>query len=475
MYHAAKYWPLSDICMDRNSTILVHSCKPLYRLAVEAVTKSYANNPRCPKHRTAIEELALGTRLDLLAEMCDYPSLVEVQLEIVSDPLLVSDFIRHLSADLTPLVQCFQWLESVKKSVPIQLFRQYKKLTEEKFRTGSYSRLDYKCGLRIGTFLIETGWTVEAIGILRLAQQHTRFGTADELTVLRQLMRAQTLSGRLINASKTYGRMQRMLSSVIRLSKFTRGIPENESKLQSLHDLQIAVFHSFALYHFEALNFDLSYECGMQSLKRINKRSPPRLVIDVLRQLVRACLGHRMYFKASFILKLAIGLVVQQYGRESALYAETLEDLAILMLACNQVSESVEVYSEAQHIYIQLYGSRNLSISHAQGNLAYGLCLQAYVTGRRETAMLHVAKSVGNYKRILAPDHRMLIQVIRLRATMDLFTFSNSVDKGIEVILFNHKDIDPFSVRDISAKLQLIQLWDNNCKQHRIQTNKNKM
>ncbi|XP_052890285.1 uncharacterized protein LOC128298555 [Anopheles moucheti] len=457
MYHTAKYWPLSDIYMDRNSTSLVQSCKPLYRLAVEAVTSSFANNPRCPNRRAAIEELPLGTRLDLLAEMCDYPSLVEVQLEIVSDPLLVSDFIRHLSGDLTPLVQCFQWLQSVKKSVPIQLFRQYKKLDEEKFRKGSFSRLDYKCGLRIGTFLIETGWTVEAIGILRLARQHTRFGTEEELTVLRQLMRAQTLSGKLINASKTYGCMQMILNNVIWASKFTPEIPDEASKLQSLHDLQVAVFHSFALYHFEDLNFNFSYEYGMQSLNRINKRSPCRLVIDVLRQLVRACLGRRMYSKATFVLELAIGLVVQEYGRKSALYAETLEDLAILMLACNKVSESVEVYSEAQHIYLQLYGSRNLSISHAQGNLAYGLCLQAYVTGRRDAAMLHVAKSVGNYKRILAPDHRMLIQVNRLHATIDLFTFPNSVNTRIEVTLFNHKDIEPFSVRDVCTKLQLIQ------------------
>ncbi|XP_049294390.1 uncharacterized protein LOC125769632 [Anopheles funestus] len=473
MYHMAKYWPLNDIHMGANSTCLLQNSKPLYRLAIEAITRNFSNNPRCPNYRAAVDELPLGTRLDLLAEMCDYPSLVDVQLQILSDPLLVSDFIRCLSGDLTPLVQCLQWLHSVKKSVPIQLFRQYKKLAEEKIRPGGYSRLDYRCGLRIGTFLIETGWTVEAIGILQLALQLARFGREEELPVLRQLMRAQTLAGKLINASKTYELIQQMLPKVTWLANFAHGIPGKENELQSLHDLQIAVFHSFSLYHFEDSYVQLSYLCGMESLNRISQRSPSRLVIDVLRQLVRACLGLRMYTKAAFILKLAIGLVVQNYGRVSALYAETLEDLAILWLACNKVGESVIVYADAQQIFKQLYGSRNLSISLAQGNLTYGLCLQAYVTGRRESALLLIAKTLRNYKRTLAPDHRMLIQVLRLRVTMDLLTFPNSVNRCTDVLqveLFDHNNIEPLSVRDINAQIELIQQWDYNVKKQTMQT-----
>uniref|UniRef100_A0A182YF59 Anaphase-promoting complex subunit 5 n=1 Tax=Anopheles stephensi TaxID=30069 RepID=A0A182YF59_ANOST len=464
MNHIAKFWPLSDIHLaGRNSSSPVFSSKPLYRLAVEALARSYSNNPRCPHYRAAIEQLPLGSRLDLLAEMCDYPSLVEVQWQILSDPLLVSDFIKYLSSDLTPLVQCLQWLQSVKKPIPIQLFRQYKKLIEKKIWTGGVPRLDYRCGLRIGTFLTETGWTVEAIGILQLAQQHASFGTAEELAVLRQLMRAQTLAGKLINAGKTYDRMKRMLSNVIRQCAISQALSDKRSNGQSLQDLQMAVFHSFSLYHYEELNFELSYEYGMHSLARISARSPSRLVIDVLRQLVRACLGRRMHAKAAYILRQAIGLVVQHYGRVSALYAETLEDLALLLLVCNHVGESVDVYAEAQLLYMQLYGSRNLMLSLAQGNLAYGLCLQAYVTGRRDRALQHVAKSIGNYQRIWPPEHRMLAQVFRLRSTMELFTFSNATGEEpgfLQDELFNPQDIEPLSVKDLSAHLRVIEQWE---------------
>uniref|UniRef100_A0A182MQ27 Uncharacterized protein n=1 Tax=Anopheles culicifacies TaxID=139723 RepID=A0A182MQ27_9DIPT len=330
MNHMAKYWPLADIHLDRDSPSLVYSSKPLYRFAVEAVIRSFSNNPRCPSYREAVEELPLGMRLDLLAEMCDYPSLVEVQLQILSDPLL--------------------------------------------------------------------------------------FNSANQL--------------------------------------------------QRLHDLQVSIFHSSSLFYFEGIRRTrhLSYKCAMQSLSKITKRSPSRLVIDVLRHFVRVCLYHRMYEKAVFTLKLAFCLVVHDYGRTSALYAGTLEDLAILLLACDQVTKSMEVYAEAQHIYMQLYGSRNLQLSLAQGNVAYGLCLQAYNTGRRDRALHHIALGLGNYKRNLPWEHRMVTQVSRLRTTIDLFTFpvgGNKENDVLQVELFNHKDIDPLSVKDIGYQLELIQHWEN--------------
>ncbi|XP_050079617.1 amyloid protein-binding protein 2-like [Anopheles maculipalpis] len=463
MNHITKFWPLSDIYLDRNSSSLALSSKPLYRLAVEALARNFSNNPRCPKYRAAVAELPLGTRLDLLAEMCDYPSLVEVQWEILSDPLLVSDFIKYLSADLTPLVQCLQWLQSVKKPVPFQLFRQYKKLIEEKKWKDVPVRFDYRCGLRIGTFLTETGWTMEAIDILQLAHQHARCGTAEELTVLRQLMRAQTLTGKLINAMQTYDRMKILLSGITQQMESSQQLPNNLNEGQSLQDLKVAVFHSFSLYHFEEQSFDLSYAYGMHSLTSISERSPSRLVIDVLRQLVRACLGRRMHAKAAFILKHAIGLVVQHCGRFSPLYAETLEDLAILLLVCNHVSESVDVYEEAQQIYMQRYGSRNLMLSLAQGNLAYGLCLQAYVTGHRDRALQHVEKSIGNYKRIWPPEHRMLAQAFRLRATMELFIYPTRTEEQNGLLQdesFNHQDIEPLSVGEITGRIRLITEWE---------------
>uniref|UniRef100_A0A182KAU7 Amyloid protein-binding protein 2 n=1 Tax=Anopheles christyi TaxID=43041 RepID=A0A182KAU7_9DIPT len=442
MNHVAKFWPLSDVHLARTDSGLVYNSKTLYRLSIEATTRNFSNNPRCTNYRTALEELPLGIRLDVLSEMCDYPSLVDVQWQILSDPLLISDFIKNFSSDLTPLVQCLQWLQSVKKSLPIQLFRKYKKLIDEKIRNGGLHRFDYRCGLRIGTFLTETGWLVEAIGILQLTQQHAKFATAEELAVLRQLMRAQTLAGRLINAYKTYHRMKRLLSIVSQQTLMMRNMPGMENEVQRLLDLQSAVCHSFALYHFENLNFVTSYEYGMQSLSMISERSPSRLLVGVLRQHARACTANQMYAKATCMLKLALGLVAQEYGRKSALYAETLEDLAIILLACDQVSQSVDVYADAQHIYMNLFGARNLLHSLAQGDLAYGLCLQAYVTGCRDRAFDHVAKAVENYKRILPPDHRMLTQVRRLRVTMEMFKFESSELDGYDMASFHHKEID---------------------------------
>uniref|UniRef100_A0A182MYB6 Uncharacterized protein n=1 Tax=Anopheles dirus TaxID=7168 RepID=A0A182MYB6_9DIPT len=421
---------------------VVYSSKSMYRLAVEAVVRTFSNLPRCTDLRESIGRLPRRSRLDVLGEMCDYPSLVDVQLEMLADPLLVSDFIRDFAADLTPLVQCLQWLQSVKKSLPLQLFRRYKTLLEEQSRTGALPRLDYRCGLRIGTFLTQTGWCVEAIGILGLTQQQTRLGSMEELAVLRQLMRAQVLAGKLINALKTSKR-----ALLLTVNFIDHPSPVDE---QPGLDLRAGVFHSMALYHFEDANFVRSMEFTLHALGVLCERSPPRLIIDVFRQTARTALGRRHYRKAAFMLQQAMARVAHRYGRTSAPYAELLEDLAILLLAHHQVTDSVNTFADAQHIYTQLYGARNLLLSLGQGNLAYGLCLQAYITGRRERALQHVAKAIVNYKRTLPPDHRMLVQVYRLRATIDLFHFRRRHEmESVDVALFRQEAAKPpLSVQD---------------------------
>uniref|UniRef100_A0A182Q5I7 Anaphase-promoting complex subunit 5 n=1 Tax=Anopheles farauti TaxID=69004 RepID=A0A182Q5I7_9DIPT len=409
--------------------------RSMCQLAVEAVVRTFSNNPRCEEMRASIGMLPLHLKLNVLGEMCDYPSLVAVQLDLLTDPLLVSDFISEFATDLTPLVQCFQWLQSVKQSLAMQLFHRYRTLLAEKSRTaGGLPRLDYRCGLRIGTFLTQTGWYVEAIGMLNLTTQQTRLGSPEELAVLRQLMCAQVLAGRLKHAQQTGQRVDKLNMSLL------HGRP--------LHNLRAGIMHSFSLFYFEDINFTCSYNHTVQSLAFLSERSPPRLIIDVFRQAARASLGRRFYAKAAFMLQQAMARVARVYGRTSAPYAELLEDLAIQLLARNQVTDSVNTFADAHHIYTQLYGARNLLLSTGQGNLAYGLCLQAYVTGRHDRALQHVAKAIANYRRTLPPDHRMLVQVGRLRATIALFHFRRrSPVEQLDVAAFLQQIAQPMPLR----------------------------
>ncbi|XP_053678198.1 amyloid protein-binding protein 2-like [Anopheles nili] len=442
MHHVAKFWPLSDVHLGRSTPPKTFTAPSLYRLAVEAFVRSFSDNPRCNGYRVAIGQLPVTVRLDVLCEMCDCPSLIEAQLHILSDPLLFSDLIRYRSSALTPLVRCVQWLQSAKESLPAELCTRYRRLVDTKPHTDDHKRLDYRCGLRIGTFLTQTGWTVEAIAILLITRHQTRLGSPDELAVLRQLLRAQTLTGKLKDASKTYQRMEKVKRWILLL-------PETETG--RLHDLFASVWHSFALFHFESRSFRESFECGEHALSWLGERSPSRLVVDVYRLLARASVGQRLFESAEVLLEQAIARAMRDFGRTSAPYAETLEELAMFLLARSQVGESVDVYAEAQHIYMQLYGSRNLLLSLAQGDLAYGLCLQAYVTGRRDRALQHVEQAIGNYNRILPKYHRLFVQVRRLRVTIDMLKFYTNGDTT-DTPTFNYREVyEPLSVEDISS------------------------
>ncbi|XP_052870420.1 amyloid protein-binding protein 2-like [Anopheles cruzii] len=192
---------------------------------------------------------------------------------------------------------------------------------------------------------------------------------------------------------------------------------------EATHDLAAAVHLALSLYQLEVCEVSLSYHYAVLALELLSESASHRLVIDVCRQLARACLARQFYAKANHLLRQAIARAGEWFGKQSAQYAETLEDYAMYLLARDNVTDCVNVFSEAQQIYLRLYGSRNLLLAHAQGNIVFGLCLQAYVIGRVDQAMHHVEKTMANFARILPAGHRLLVQGRRLRTTMGLLLF----------------------------------------------------
>ncbi|XP_058065751.1 amyloid protein-binding protein 2-like [Anopheles bellator] len=422
MGDVARYWPLCDPHLDTRQAA-PRNPPLLQRLALEALVRAFSRSPRCRRLRAVVEQLPLFMRLDAIEDMCDYRSLLDVQLDLLSDPLLVSDVIRRLPGERTKLIRCLQWLESNKKQLIAQLCRRYMALYEAD-RIEAAAGVDCWVGQRIGVFLIETGWLQEGATILHIARLQTTPGSDEEVAVSLHLLRAQTLGGSLIDARQSYDRITAWMMSASSAAYRRSLVKDSPNGQEATHDLAAAVHLALSLYQLEVCEVSLSYHYAVLALELLSESASHRLVIDVCRQLARACLARQFFAKANHLLRQAIARAGEWFGKQSAQYAETLEDYAMYLLARDNVTECVNVFSEAQQIYLRLYGSRNLLLAHAQGNIVFGLCLQAYVICTdQDQAMHHVEKTMANFGRILPAGHRLLVQGRRLRTTMGLLLF----------------------------------------------------
>ncbi|XP_049538665.1 amyloid protein-binding protein 2-like [Anopheles darlingi] len=444
MRSVARFWPLADVHLEQRRGVdgdesvaapAGNSNKPrtLYRCTLEALVRHYSNNPRSSGYRAAVQWLPLAVRLEVLEDMCDYPHLLDVQQELLSDPVLISEALRWLPSDRAKLVRCFQWLECNRRPVTDRLCQRYQRVCV-KVQVGDEDRdgAGIRCGVRIATFLTETGWLREAIKILRTACLLAEAGSEAELDVLRQLLRAQSLGGKGIDARQTCHRLMALLARFPHLLRLPPAPPSCNvrANVRCRNDVAVGAYLAVSLYELEVRECTLSYHYGVLALELLTDCSPGRLIVDVCRQLARACLTRKQYGRTGLLLRQAIAWARNCYGKASAQYAETLEDYAMYLLARNTVTESVGVFTEAQHIYLRLYGPRNLLLAHAQGNLVFGLCLQAYVHEHRDRAVQHVENSMANFERILPHEHRLLVQGRRLRTSMDLLLFD--ADEGTE-------------------------------------------
>ncbi|XP_050098666.1 amyloid protein-binding protein 2-like [Anopheles aquasalis] len=437
MRSVARFWPLADVHLERrgddddgdDATVAADrasASKPrtLYRCTLEALVRHYSNNPRSSGYRAAVQCLPLAVRLEVLEDMCDYPHLLDEQQELLSDPVLISEALRQLPADRTKLVRCFQWLECNRRPVTDRLCQRFQRACV-KLQVGNEDRErdGIRRGLTIAGFLTETGWLREAIKILRTACLLAKTGSEVELEVLRQLLRAQSLGAKGIEARQTCHRLTATVVRYPHLLRPPQQTPSCYDGMQCRNDVAVGTYLALSLYELEMREITLSYHYAVMALEMLTDCSPGRLIVDVCRQLAKACLTRKQYARTGLLMRQAIAWARNCYGKGSAQYAETLEDYAMYLLARNAVTESVGVFAEAQHIYLRLYGPRNLLLAHAQGNLVFGLCLQAYVHEQRERAVQHVENSMANFERILPHDHRLLVQGRRLRSSMDLLLF----------------------------------------------------
>ncbi|XP_058125088.1 amyloid protein-binding protein 2-like [Anopheles ziemanni] len=406
-----RFWPLIDLHFGRRCTEQeprVNGAGTLYALALRALVSGFSDDPRNDRYRREIEQLPIAIRVDVLCDMCDHPSLGDALLELLADPVEFSNLVHHVPQKSAKLVCCLQWLESAQRSLPARLEERYRAIVEG----GSWT--DYRCGLRIGTFLADAGWHLEAASIFQLSLKQTDARSVEELTVMVQLLRALTSSGKLVDGSHVYQRIKVRLKDIYPQNLTTRGTPEA--------DLCASVYQNFSLYHYEGQEFGLSYLYAVQSLNLLDRSSNTRLALGVFRQLARASMGQRYFSKAKVLLQQAISRAGYYYGLSSTPYAEALEDYAFYLLGQNNAACG-DVFVVAQHIYLDLFGSRNLLLSLAQGNLTFGLCRQAIGAGHGDPALAYVTERLNTFRRMLGPDHRLVVQLQRLLVTIRVMSF----------------------------------------------------
>ncbi|EEC17473.1 amyloid binding protein, putative, partial [Ixodes scapularis] len=111
------------------------------------------------------------------------------------------------------------------------------------------------------------------------------------------------------------------------------------------HSLNLAGLYSeFSSLYSCRSQYKEAYDWAMQALMQLNSNAHPKSIIDVLRQASKACVVKREFKQAELLIKQALHMAWEHFGREHPKTADTLLDYGFYLLNTDSVSQSVRVY-----------------------------------------------------------------------------------------------------------------------------------
>ncbi|KAL9704380.1 hypothetical protein quinque_007898 [Culex quinquefasciatus] len=348
-------WPLNAAEMLQNSTSGGASAPSLQNLSLQAFIRSLP-----VEHvATQIESLPTKVMINALEELC------------------YSDRYQW------KIVKCVQYMETERTNYVDQLT---KNVAQEE-------SLDFESSLRLGSFLAEAGWYREAIQVFEVA-----LGLADgqplrQLEVMSQMLVSQVLTKH---------------SEVERSGEVIRSMMTN---LQVPAGLRISVNHAISAQCFEKCMFEDSHRYAVEAFQDLNHRTSPKQVIQIFSHLSKTCIPLKLFRQAKLLITQAVSLAWYHYGSPSIVYARALEDYALYLVTMNAVEDGMNTFSEAQQTLLQLYGPRNLQQTVTQGNLCFGVYLQAYIYRDLTMAKRYLRNIAALMEELNPADRRLLVAI----------------------------------------------------------------
>lgn len=282
-------------------------------------------------------------------------------------------------------------------------------------------------GISLGNFLSDAGWFRESERILlsclslcRKVDDYTHWVSALECCL------------RLLHVQHSY-------------CKFTEAMETlEETKLYIVkltnvgHSLNLAGLYSeFSSLYSCRSQYKEAYDWAMQALMQLNSNAHPKSIIDVLRQASKACVVKREFKQAELLIKQALHMAWEHFGREHPKTADTLLDYGFYLLNTDSVSQSVRVYRKVLDIRQSVHGGNNLHVALAHEDLAYSSYVLEYRSGRFQTAREHAEKAMQIMGRLLPEEHLLLASSKRVKALILEEIAIDNADKEQEARLLH--------------------------------------
>nr|KAF7404318.1 hypothetical protein H0235_015012 [Vespula pensylvanica] len=377
---------------------LVQSTKTLYKLSVSAIAD------RLLTYRKHLVYLPENVLFDLYYQLYQERRLCLLGMELGD----LETFSRMLNVTnrRVHLLQSFQALMDHGTMVGKELAISYDICCIRVEENLAAHDKVINVGLRLGEFLSDAGWYTESERVLLACK---KLSILDEPTP-ENLCRTLKCCCKLLHAQAAYytfrGAAETHQLAMNTIQQLRCGGHTNNN-YAALYGEFIAFMIRFAI---------LCFRWGIEALKQLKPSLPPRVIIDVLRQVAKSCVVKREFQKAGLLIRQAVYLAKEIFDTDHPKYSDVLIDYGFYLLNYDCIVNSVSVYKAALDIRKAIFGKANLHVALAHEDLAYALYVREYNSGKFQEASDHAGKAIDIMEKLFAGVHIMLASAKRVKA-----------------------------------------------------------
>lgn len=284
---------------------------------------------------------------------------------------------------------------------------------------------DVDFGLRLGSFLSEAGWLAPSIKVLScVAKKLERSKNSElksfiiQLDCLQRLLHSEQALGSFKTAERTFKIIVKLLKEVN-----TDDLPKS---------LLANTYTQFSALYFSRSEYDDSHMWSIVAMRHLERNTPERIAVDVLRQASKACVVKRDFQRANMLICQATRRACKVFGQKHQKYADSLLDYGFFLLNVDSVSQSVNVYKEALDIKRAIFGNRNYHVAVAHEDLSYAYYVHEYSTGNFTCARENVENAIDIMQELVPHDHLKLASAKRVKALLLEEIALDKITEGID-------------------------------------------
>lgn len=467
----------------------------LYNLCLQAYVKNLNHNVASLDRIAELRLLPTAVLATVYEQMCNFEPLKDILLVQLTDLDTFNKLIKQASLKQI-MFKCVQTLMTGRRPIVTELRTKFcrvvsvyylqdanaeivkdisldhygsenqQRLGDENWRFVNAFVVQIDNGIRLGSFLSESGWFEESLHVFNITLAMIQLLKGSymryliELNCIQKLLCAQTAFCCFKEASLTCAQALNIIdnltqqhqqelkqrrssqtssagSSCSRSSSSSRSVSSSGSDdIDSLsnipNSLLANIYQQISVLHFYRSEYDLSYRWSIRALKHINKHTPDKIIVDVLRQVAKSCVVKRQFQSASMLIKQAVCRARVSFGINHQKYADALLDYGFFLLNVDSIANSVAVYTEAHEILRRIFGPRNLHVAVAHEDLAYCLYVLEYSSGKFDSATNNVERAILIMKELVPCNHLMLASAKRVKALIleeiALDTMASTID-----------------------------------------------